>query len=452
MRKCGMIWTCLWLVSLWCGCAESAEAQVRDDEYKDFLSSIQTEFYAFEDSINRDFANYLEQAWQEFTVYEGTEPPVYAAGATCLEAKESAPLPSDGSFFGSSLQFPFPIGGMLSLPDLSEKVVADGWRKLGAEDFSAFFKAYTHYSRQFCLNDWGNFLLLKYATQQRYASLSSHEQTLFLFYLLNLAGYKAKIGRVGTDRLVLLIPFQEEIYKIPFIRVGGRKYYIMDLSSPQLKKLYSIVPDYPKSDRTISLQIPMALDFPVDKVKRDFTGKYPCSLQLNSNLLNFYASFPLCDLSVYFGASLSDGFKRQMDELVKPPLKGKKCSEQMAWLLDFVQQTFTHKPDIEVHKSEVYYFPEETAFYPYADCEDLSVFLSWLVRRYITNNVLILYYPNHVAIAVERYDGYKGEVFTYRDKEYLICDPSYRGSMPGKVIPACASLKPIIVSYAKQID
>ena len=68
-----MIWTCLWLVSLWCGCAESAEAQVRDDEYKDFLSSIQTEFYAFEDSINRDFANYLEQAWQEFTVYEGTE-------------------------------------------------------------------------------------------------------------------------------------------------------------------------------------------------------------------------------------------------------------------------------------------------------------------------------------------------------------------------------------------
>lgn len=124
----------------------------------------------------------------------------------------------------------------------------------------------------------------------------------------------------------------------------------------------------------------------------------------------------------------------------------------MAWLLDFVQQTFTHKPDIEVHKSEVYYFPEETAFYPYADCEDLSVFLSWLVRRYITNNVLILYYPNHVAIAVERYDGYKGEVFTYRDKEYLICDPSYRGSMPGKVIPACASLKPIIVSYAKQIN
>lgn len=137
-----------------------------------------------------------------------------------------------------------------------------------------------------------------------------------------------------------------------------------------------------------------------------------------------------------------------MDKIVKIHLKGKSRPEQIAWLLDLVQQVFIHKPDVEVHKTEVYYFPEETAFYPYADCEDLSVFLSWLICRYVTSEVLVLYYPTHVAIAVECFEG--REVFKFRNKEYLICDPSYRGAVPGKIIPACASLKPVIVSYSKQ--
>ena len=52
--------------------AEPAEAQVSaEDEFEDYLSSIEADFYNFEDSINRNFADYLEQAWQEFTVYEG---------------------------------------------------------------------------------------------------------------------------------------------------------------------------------------------------------------------------------------------------------------------------------------------------------------------------------------------------------------------------------------------
>lgn len=452
MKKCGMIWICFLFVLLGrIECLDTLVAQVRDEEeFADFLSSIQTDFYTYEDSINRNFADYLEQSWQEFTVYEGIEPPVYTDGTVCLEQKETVALERDGSFFGSSLHFPSTVEDKLSLSGLSEKEVADGWRSLGDQDFTSFFKTYMGYSRQFSLNDWGNYQLLKYATLQRNTALTSYEQTLFLFYVLSHAGYRAKIGRAGKDVLVLLLPFEEEVYKRPYIRVGGKKYYIMDLSSQPFKKLYSIESDYPKSDRVISLQIPVALDFPIDKVDRHFTGKYPCSLSANRNLLHFYATIPLCDLSVYFNASLSTWFTQLMDDVVSKHLKGKRQSEQMAWLLDFVQQLFTHKPDVEVHAKEVYYFPEETAYYPYADCEDLSVFLSWLVRRYITNDVLILYYPTHVAIAVKRYEGYRGEVFTYGGKEYLICDPSYRGSVPGKVIPSCASLKPVVVSYVKQ--
>lgn len=441
-----LLFVCLWSVEY----AEPVGAQVNaDDEFEDYLSSIEADFYNFEDSINRDFANYLEQAWQEFTVYEGTEPPVYAGGISFAGAGDIPFVQPGDSFFGSSLHYPCQAGKDLSLSGLSEKEVADGWRKLGADDFTSFFKAYMDYSRQFSLNDWGNYQLLEYVSRQHYPTFSHHEQTLFLFYTLSNVGYKVKIGRAEKDALVLLLPFAEEVYKLPFIRAGERKYYVLDIASRRLKKLYSIVSDYPKAEKIVSLKIPKALNFQENKIARTLTGNYPLSLSLNRNLLDFYATFPLCDLSVYFGTEPSVAFTGFMDKAVKAHLTGKPRSEQIAWLLDFVQQAFTHKPDVEVHKTEVYYFPEETAFYPYVDCEDLSVFLSWLLCRYVTSEVLILFYPTHVAVAVERYEGYRGEVLKYRDKEYLICDPSYREAAPGKVIPACASLKPVIVSYSK---
>ena len=149
----------------------------------------------------------------------------------------------------------------LSLSGLSEKNIADGWRKLGTVDFTSFFRAYTGYSRQFSLNDWGNYQLLKYASMQLYPSFSPRERTLFLFYALSNAGYKAKIGRVEKDVLVLLLPFAEEVYKLPFIKAGEEKYYVMDISSKQLKKLYSIMADFPKAEKVLSLHISEALDF-----------------------------------------------------------------------------------------------------------------------------------------------------------------------------------------------
>ena len=202
------------------------------------------------------------------------------------------------------------------------KNIADGWRKLGTVDFTSFFRAYTGYSRQFSLNDWGNYQLLKYASMQLYPSFSPRERTLFLFYALSNAGYKAKIGRVEKDVLVLLLPFAEEVYKLPFIKAGEEKYYVMDISSKQLKKLYSIMADFPKAEKVLSLHISEALDFPENEIGRKFTGKYPFSLSLNRNLLDFYATFPLCDLSVYFSAEPSKTFTNSMDKIVKIHLKG----------------------------------------------------------------------------------------------------------------------------------
>ena len=58
-RYVWLVFVCFWNVKY----AELAGAQVNEeDEFEDYLSYIECDFYNFEDSINRDFADYLEQA------------------------------------------------------------------------------------------------------------------------------------------------------------------------------------------------------------------------------------------------------------------------------------------------------------------------------------------------------------------------------------------------------
>lgn len=411
-----------------------------EDDFEEYSSAIEADFYSFEDSINHDFADFLEQAWQEFTVYEGTEPPLYAGNGSANAISSSLPAARtqegvDNLFFGRLLQFASFPGKTCSLSGFSEKQVADGWRQLAAADFTSFFETYTRYSNEMGLNGWGNYLLFKQISRQGYPLFTTEERTLFLFYVLSNSSYKVKIGRVGERSLVLLLPFAEEVYKLPFIWIDKEKYYLVTAPQERLKNLYSFVVEHPKAKKALSLAIRKKLLFPEKRTNR--------------NLLDFYATFPLCDLSVYFRAEPSASFARSMDAVIKKNLAGKSRLEQVAWLLDFVQHTFVHRPDVEVHGSEVYYFPEETGFYPYADCEDLSVFLSWLVRRYTSCRVLTLYYPLHVAVAVEFCEGYAGNLLMYQDEAYFICDPSYKGGRPGMVIPACLSVKPTVVSYFK---
>lgn len=338
---------------------------------------------------------------------------MYAGEAAPERDGEKAVAKSAGGlFFGYPIQALSAFGSTLSLNGSSEKAVADGWRALATDDNASFFKDYSEYSGRWQLNDWGRYLLLRQAGEKLHAGYSSDDRVLFLFYTLSRSGYRVKIGRTGNDALVLLLPFEEEVYRLPYIRVDGLKYYVVDAPG-KLQKLYSIGRDYQETHQTVSLKIRQGMRFPDDPVVRKFTGKYGFSVPLNWNLIDFYASYPLCDLSVYFESKPSAAFEGEMDRIVKKQLVGKTWLEQVAWLLDFVQQSVVHRPDEAVHGKEVYYFPEETLFHPYADCEDLSVFLSWLLSRYVTGEVVILYYPTHVTVAVEKTGGYEGNVVSF---------------------------------------
>ena len=81
------------------------------------------------------------------------------------------------------------------------------------------------------------------------------------------------------------------------------------------------------------------------------------------------------------------------------------------------------------------FFAEETLYYPYADCEDRAVLFSRLVRDIVGLDVVLLYYPGHLAAAVEFNEEVLGDYLLYDKRKYIVCDPTYIGAPVGRTMP-----------------
>ena len=81
------------------------------------------------------------------------------------------------------------------------------------------------------------------------------------------------------------------------------------------------------------------------------------------------------------------------------------------------------------------FFADESMYYPYCDCEDRSVLFSRLVRDLMNLDVVLIYYPGHLATAVKFSQPVNGDYITYDGDRYTICDPTYINAPVGMTMP-----------------
>jgi hypothetical protein len=104
-------------------------------------------------------------------------------------------------------------------------------------------------------------------------------------------------------------------------------------------------------------------------------------------------------------------------------------------ILRFVQTSFKYKTDDEQFTYEKVFFPEETLYYPYSDCEDRSIMFSYLVETLLDLDVVAVKYDGHLSTAVNFSTKIKGSGFTYKNKKYTIADPTYINANIGRIMP-----------------
>ena len=129
------------------------------------------------------------------------------------------------------------------------------------------------------------------------------------------------------------------------------------------------------------------------------------------------------------------GSNKEMFNTLKQSIEGLDERNAVNKILNFVQTAFEYEYDDKVWGGDRVFFATETLHYPYADCEDRSILFARLVRDLVGLDVVLIYYPGHLATAVGFTQEVNGDYLTYRNKKYTVCDPTYIGAPVGRTMP-----------------
>ena len=330
-----------------------------------------------------------------------------------------------------------------TLKSVKSNDVADALQKMMAPSFDNLLHDCLQIREERQLSDWAYFEMLSSLVDNFYGK-DTNEATLALAFLYMQSGYKMRLGEDGT-RLYMLMSSRHSIVGKSYFPIDGENYFI--LRGPEAKRMSICQAKVPK-ESSLSLVIPTQQKWDVDLQKeRVITSRrYPdfsFGVRLNKNLINFYDTYPSSTLNndfmtrwaMYANAPLDEEVTKDLYPQMKAKLKGLSNLEAMERLLNWVQTGFEYKFDNEVWGDDRAFFGEETLFYPYCDCEDRSILLSHLVRELLGLDTVLIYYPGHLAMAVDLAEASDGDYVLLDGRRFTVCDPTYIGARVGKTMP-----------------
>lgn len=458
-------------------------------DFQSFVNQNQQEYDRYAEEIDREFAAYLKQAWQEFALFAGVKPdttpkpkilprfdqPVIRMTSKELSLKPESPAPLEIppvptiplllkssqpeavvvpvgiDFYGSSIQFTIDPGLIIDFPEtFTNEQIGEFWEAISLGNYSPLVNQLTDAKNQLNLNDWGYFLLVNRLCLQLNSSRNSSR--LMAWYLLTKSGYKIRVA-YSNDLVYLLFPAANMIYGMKYFLIDQIKYYAPDFP---LDKVSTYEKDFPEATRIMDLNIYHAMNIGERYEEHPFRITYKnneCSftVKYNLNAVEFYKDYPLCELNVYFNATVSPELKESLLLALQPYLDNLSEPEAVGFLLNFVQNGFTYKTDQDqFNGAEKFFFPEEDFYYPYSDCDDRAVLFAYLVRELLDLKIIGVEYPGHVATAIHFPGFVEGDYIMWQDERYVIADPTYINAPVGMTMPGMSNEKARVIELVNE--
>ncbi len=320
------------------------------------------------------------------------------------------------------------------------------------------------------LCDWAYLKLVEQLSQEWCGK--THEASLFMYTLLCMSGYDCRLATTATegnttptDSLRILAAIDAIIYNRIYYKdkSNNRMYY--PLYANNTERLFTY-----KSPLTGTKAISLVLkDLPLFDVspseKLTITAKtYPdmtATYTVNRNLVNFFDDYPSSQPNDEFGSRwvllantpLSEDLKKKLYPQLQRGLK--KCKtdvEKVARILNMLQPYnmkdstlmaadysiygLPYEYDDSVWNGDRAFFAEETLFYRTCDSEDRAILFTRLVRDLVGLPCALIYYPGHLAAAVQFKETIEGKTYVAPDgSTYTVCDPTYANATIGMEMP-----------------
>ena len=347
----------------------------------------------------------------------------------------------DFDLYGTSFHARFTEKEAFQIKNLTPDGIADVYEQMASANFNNTIRDCLELRIRHQLNDWAYLNMLQSLANSCFPT--QNEATMFMAWIAQQTGYKVRLA-IRDDRLYMLYATEHMIYGRGYYTIDGEDFYVFGEDVGRLKICNA---EYP-NEQPISLRItqPMLIDETRTDARTLQSKRYSdmCfKTDVNKNLLNFYEAYPTSSINgnlmtrwaMYANVPLDASISHTLVAELHEKLKGLKETEAMERLLNWVQTAFVYEYDDKVWGGDRAFFPEETLYYPYCDCEDRSILLSRLVRDLLGLKVVLVYYPGHLAMAVCFNSDVPGDYIEYEGNRYVVCDPTYIGARIGMTMP-----------------
>ena len=344
------------------------------------------------------------------------------------------------SYFGTLITIGFPLNDDLKLRSLNEESIVNAWKKLSDSRYDIMVKTSLDARKANNLCDWAYMNVLREATEQQYGK--TNEAVLAQAFLMVQSGYRIRLG-MCDPKLYMLVASNYDIFNLRYYKLDGVKYY--NVAGDRPAQMLMTKAKWEK-EKSLSLQLtklPKLNNSPTAKRTLSSKKGVTSSVIVNKNLIDFFNTYPQAcfngDQTTRWAAFANTPVEKSVKDQLYPPLKktitGMSEKDAVNILLNWVQTAFVYGYDDQVWGGDRAFFAQETLFYPYCDCEDRSILFSRLVRDLVGLNVVLLYYPGHLATAVAFSEDVQGDWLSYQGRKYIVCDPTYIGAGVGKTMP-----------------
>ncbi len=335
-----------------------------------------------------------------------------------------------------------------SLNGLNENAIADAYEALCNSDYKPLLADCAQIRKDLRLNDWGVFTLVRQVADTYCGT--ANESIVMQQFLLNEMGYKARMARKATeDKMMLFVATDCSIYAHPYITLNGQNYYNLSGNNEQCQ-FYMCQKDSPKAKNSVGMQLKEAPLFPGTVVSSTHQTKGSAArvtVDVPKALMDFYKDYPQCDYSVYSNAPVNVAMENRILSSLAPLVQGRNEADAANILINFVQTAFQYQTDSQQFGYEKPFFVEELFYYPYSDCEDRAMLFSYLVRKLLGLDVVLLDYPEHIATAVRFNGNVSGDYLMVNGRKYIVCDPTYIGASIGMTMPRYKTVSAKVLKY-----
>ena len=477
--------------------APVASAQDFQKIFDDFRKSNQQEFDSFADKANKEYAEFLRKGWEWFEgkepvsppVQEEMAPPVVVPEEELKEEKEDKEIQYEVVPEPDPVPEPVPIEPVQEVPDPASKTVVfdlygtrctvrfdmdsrpflkgspeEGLAGLW-EEFCFYegldnllFDLYG-YRESLNLCDWAYYKCVRELCRTVYPD-NSTEAGLMQAFILTQSGFTLRLG-LGSDGAVYpLMAAECALYDYPYYEIQGQEFYVLEETGDEDMMIMTVEFPAPTHPMRISLEQENMFAENISQTRTLASQRYPemkTAVSSNLNLISFFDEYPLAfvnnDLRTrwrfYANVPISAHVRKSVYPEFRRLLTGMDELSAVNVLLNFVQTAFVYEYDDKVWGTDRSFFADESLYYPYCDCEDRSVLFSRLVRDLLGLDVVLLYYPGHLATAVKFSSEVSGDYITYDGARYTICDPTYINAGIGEEMPQFKNVTPSVIKLKK---